>query len=135
MQVKIEPDKFFEHKEKSAVPIELKGASDGSRNGVGVELSTPEKNTPTVVTRPIDNDHNNNCLPKDSCTIITQIEQPGKSTAPDQESAPPSSGLYRKVVARLEVVLLVVVVAIAWGLLTLPIVFNYIPSVSCLTCH
>ena len=100
-----------------------------------VEFSIPEEDTPTVVKRPTENSNrNNNCLHRDSCAVVAQVERPGKSSAPDQEGAPPGPGLYRKVVTRVEVVLLVVVVAIAWGLLTLPIIFNYIPSVSSLIC-
>ena len=124
VQPAIIPDNSVELEEDgAAAPIEFEGVcdveTDESENGAKHSSRLRKASTSST------EDSNHNYESKATCTgvVIPQDELRAGITQP-------SPVVPRKVVTRVEVVVLVVVVAIVWGLLTLPIIFYYLPSVS-----
>lgn len=112
VQADIIPDNSVKRGENGIAPMELEVVCDGDRNGA--ELSSLQKTSTSSTDNSNYNYQSEGVYAGTAGPIITQS----------------SSFVSRKVVTRVEVVALVVVVAIVWGLLALPIIFYHLPSVS-----
>ena len=114
------PNNSVEHEEDgAAAPIELRGVCDESRNGAKPSSLRKASTSSTDDS----NYHNYESKNTSSGVVKPQDELRAGITQP-------SPVVPRKVVTSVEVVALVVVVVIAWGLLMLPIIFYHLPSVS-----